>query len=128
MASLKHKRATKTLLFSGITFFERQKWQPVNMYDQEKFYRRYRARKREFARQLRLSPTPTERRLWTYLRARRLCGCKFYRQVAMGPYIADFRCRECRLIVEVDGEIHEKRKEYDRERDLYFYDRDYRVL
>jgi len=46
----------------------------------------------------------------------------------MGPYIVDFRCRERRLIVEIDGEIHAKQIEYDRERDLYFHDRQYSVL
>ncbi|MGO7205567.1 endonuclease domain-containing protein, partial [Rhizobium ruizarguesonis] len=40
------------------------------------------------------------------LRARRLNGYKFARQVPLGPFIVDFLCREQRLIVEVDGFQH----------------------
>ena len=95
---------------------------------EEKKLRLYRNQKRTYARQLRLSPTPTEQRLWIFLRDRRLLNCKFRRQVAMGPYIVDFVCRKRRLIVEIDGEIHAARCEYDAERDSYFADRRYRVL
>ena len=55
------------------------------------------------ARSLRGADTPAEARLWTNLRGRRLQKFKFVRQVPIGPYIADFLCRETRLIVEVDG-------------------------
>jgi very-short-patch-repair endonuclease len=34
------------------------------------------------------------------------CGPKFTRQLAIGPYIADFACRQARLIVELDGSQH----------------------
>jgi len=58
------------------------------------------------ARRLRRDDTPAEQRLWSALRDRRLGGYKFVRQEAIGPYIADFLCREPRLIVEVDGATH----------------------
>ena len=60
----------------------------------------------ERARELRRSETASERRLWGALRGRRLKGIKFVRQLAIGPYVADFACREHRLIVEVDGASH----------------------
>lgn len=47
-----------------------------------------------------------ETRLWSILRDRGLAGRKFVRQFQIGPYIADFVCREAGLIVEVDGGQH----------------------
>jgi very-short-patch-repair endonuclease len=72
--------------------------------------------KKEFARKLRNNPTPSEEKLWAYLRARKL-GYKFNRQAIIFGYIADFWCPEKNLVVEVDGKSHENRGEYDSERD-----------
>jgi very-short-patch-repair endonuclease len=58
------------------------------------------------ARALRADATSAEARLWKRLRNRGLNGFKFSRQVAIGPYFADFCCRERKLIVEVDGATH----------------------
>ncbi|WP_409527101.1 endonuclease domain-containing protein [Rhizobium sp. P32RR-XVIII] len=58
------------------------------------------------ARQLRQNETEEEYHLWSDLRARRLNGHKFARQVPLGPYIVDFLCREQRLVIEVDGFQH----------------------
>ena len=55
------------------------------------------------ARRLRREATDAENRLWYHLRNRRLCGYKFKRQETIGPFIVDFACVECRLIVEADG-------------------------
>ncbi len=55
------------------------------------------------SRSLRRNQTDAEARLWHHLRDRRLSGCKFRRQVPVGPYFADFACTEKRLIVELDG-------------------------
>ena len=62
--------------------------------------------KTQLARQLRQSETTAEKRLWQQLRDRRLNGHKFVRQATVGPYIADFLCRERKLIVEIDGATH----------------------
>jgi very-short-patch-repair endonuclease len=56
--------------------------------------------------QLRRNLTPAEARLWTYLSKSQLDGKKFRRQHAIGPFIADFYCPECRVIVELDGAGH----------------------
>jgi hypothetical protein len=61
---------------------------------------------REFARSLRNRPTEAEKRLWHFLRAEKLCGHKFRRQAAIGPYIVDFIRFEMKLIVELDGPQH----------------------
>jgi very-short-patch-repair endonuclease len=67
------------------------------------------------AKELRNRMTETEARLWDALRNRRLNGIKFRRQHPIGNFIADFYCHEARLIIEVDGEIHndESMKGYD---------------
>ena len=55
---------------------------------------------------------------------------KFRRQHSISGYILDFYCKEKRLIIEIDGEIHKKRenKEYDDVRDKYFTELNYKVL
>jgi very-short-patch-repair endonuclease len=58
------------------------------------------------ARQLRVSMTDAEKRLWSALRARRLSRYKFRRQHPLGPYILDFACIEHRLAIEADGGQH----------------------
>jgi very-short-patch-repair endonuclease len=58
------------------------------------------------ARGLRRRSTDAERKLWNRLRARAIDGFKFVRQEPIGPYVVDFACRECRVVVEVDGGQH----------------------
>ena len=58
------------------------------------------------AKELRKRDTVAEHKLWEALRGRRLNGAKFVRQLPVGPYFADFACREKKLIVEVDGATH----------------------
>ena len=58
------------------------------------------------SRQLRKNASMAENRLWYVLRNRGLAGHKFVRQLAIGPYIADFACREIGLIIELDGGQH----------------------
>ena len=72
--------------------------------------------------------TSAERRLWRHLRARRLAGCSFQRQEPIGPYIVDFACLKRRLVVEVDGNSHESRVEYDWLRTQYLKRLGYRVV
>ena len=74
---------------------------------------------REFARHLRRrNATEPERRLWQILRAHRLGGLKFRRQVPIDGYILDFVCLRARLIVEADGSQHAD--DADRARDAHF--------
>ncbi|MBN8595529.1 MAG: endonuclease domain-containing protein [Anaerolineae bacterium] len=79
---------------------------------------------------MRHQPTPAEDHLWQYLRGRRLNGAKFRRQHAIGPFIVDFVCIEERLIVEVDGLIHEQPDQQDRDgnRQAHLEGLGYRVL
>jgi very-short-patch-repair endonuclease len=86
-------------------------------------------RSRRNARGLRADGTAAEIMLWRDLRGSRL-GVKFRRQVAIGPYIADFACFDARLIVELDGRPHERPEQeaHDRKRDAWLNAQGYRVL
>ena len=59
------------------------------------------------ARRLRQTQTTPEARLWALVRNRQLDGYKFRRQLPIDRYIADFACVEARLVVELDGEVHD---------------------
>ncbi len=69
-----------------------------------------------------------EARLWYHLRAKRLNGIKFSRQVVLGPYIVDFSARMNGLIVELDGDSHGEAARYDARRTQYLNDKGYRVI
>ncbi|ACL62178.1 endonuclease domain-containing protein [Methylobacterium nodulans] len=84
------------------------------------------------ARSLRQSQTEAEARLWSRLcgsrqRDRRLGGFKFVRQCPVGPYVADFACREERLIIGADGSRHAD-SAHDQTRDARLSALGYRVL
>ncbi|MGV7122516.1 endonuclease domain-containing protein [Sphingopyxis sp. 550A] len=81
--------------------------------------RRFRPRETLKAQRLRRETTPAERILWRAISRRQLEGWKFSRQMPIGPYVADFLCREARLVVELDGISHDARQEEDRRRDGY---------
>jgi very-short-patch-repair endonuclease len=68
------------------------------------------------ARSLRRRLTPPEARLWVALRKNRL-NMHFRRQHPIGPHILDFYCDAAKLAVEVDGQGHIDRADYDERRD-----------
>jgi 5-methyltetrahydrofolate--homocysteine methyltransferase len=78
---------------------------------------------RDLAKEMRKEPTPAETLLWEHLRRKNLQGYKFYRSYPIGRYIADFCCPERKLIVELDGGIHETERNiaYDMIRDKTLY-------
>ncbi|RWM28251.1 MAG: endonuclease domain-containing protein [Mesorhizobium sp.] len=79
------------------------------------------------ARELRSGDNQAEGTLWNELKAKRLGGYKFVRQMPIGPYFADFACRSQRLIVELDGSQHAG-SSYDRRRDEFMRSQGYSVL
>ena len=81
-------------------------------------------------RDLRRNSTEAEKILWERLRNRKLQGLRFVRQCPVGPFVADFCCRDRRIIIEVDGEIHatEQNAASDQERDAYLRGQSYIVL
>ena len=74
--------------------------------------------------------TRSETLLWRYIKAHRIDGLGFRRQVPIGPYIVDFACHRARLIVELDGESHdfEARQRQDASRDDCLREMGYRIL
>jgi very-short-patch-repair endonuclease len=83
--------------------------------------------KTDIARSLRKAENNAEQALWADLKGRRLNGAKFTRQLPIGPYFADFACREERLVVELDGSQHSD-SEYDRRRDQFMIGDGWSVL
>ena len=73
-------------------------------------------KKIKLVRTLRHDAAPAEAILWRALRNRALAGYKFRRQHPIGPYIADFACVECQIVVEADGETHLPRRSADQRR------------
>jgi len=83
------------------------------------------------ARALRKEATSSEARLWQQLSNRRkLKSFKFCRQFPIGPYFADFACREEFLIIEVDGATHSTEGEiaHDRRRTSFLTEQGYRIV
>lgn len=82
------------------------------------------------ARELRQKQTPAEEVMWELVRNRHLAGLKFRRQHQIGPYIVDFFCNEKKLVVELDGDVHEseEQKKHDHKRDAYLHSLGFTVL
>jgi very-short-patch-repair endonuclease len=78
------------------------------------------------ARELRKNQTPSESLLWSNLRNRGLKGVKFFRQHPIVyednngkllSFYPDFYSNEKKLVIELDGKVHDFQKEYDKNRD-----------
>jgi very-short-patch-repair endonuclease len=67
----------------------------------------------EKAKELRKNMTETEKILWQYLRKDKINGLRFRRQHPIDIFIADFYCHKAKLVIEIDGYIHNHQKEYD---------------
>jgi len=92
---------------------------------------------KELARELRNNPTPAEKKLWEVIRKRQLNNCKFLRQhpiiygqkqTKINFFIPDFYCAKKKLVIEVDGSIHDYQKYYDEQRDLILNKKDLKVV
>jgi very-short-patch-repair endonuclease len=77
---------------------------------------------------MRRNSTDAERRLWSYLRGRRIGNFKFRRQQPIGPFIVEFCGVEKKVVVELDGSQHEDEQAYDARRSQLLKERGYRVL
>jgi very-short-patch-repair endonuclease len=101
-------------------------WTPGEGDDWRKDYSRAHAR----AKKLRADETPSEKKLWKILRTLKHEGAHFRRQCQVGHFVYDFACLSQRLLIELDGAVHDDaevrardlRKTADAER------RGYRVL
>ena len=80
------------------------------------------------ARRLRTRTTGAEDQLWALVRGRRFEGLKFRRQAPVAGKIVDFLCPELKLVVELDGGVHDLRTVEDAERDLLISEAGFLVL
>lgn len=71
---------------------------------------------KQLARELRNNSTLAEIMLWNEIKGRKLRGYQFMRQKPIDKYIVDFFCSKLKLIIEIDGESHIGKEEYDRKR------------
>jgi very-short-patch-repair endonuclease len=85
---------------------------------------------REKARSLRATLTKGEVLLWLELRELKSVGLHFRKQAPIGPYVVDFVCHSAKLIVEVDGDLHETEagKRHDANRDAYLKSLGYQII
>jgi len=77
---------------------------------------------------MRQHPTRAEAFLWECIRLKKLNGYKFRRQHIIGTYIVDFYCPKRKLVVEVDGPIHQKQQVYDQSREDNLIAMGYKIL
>jgi very-short-patch-repair endonuclease len=80
------------------------------------------------AQLMRREMTPAEAALWERLRGKRLRGLRFRAQHPVGPFILDFYCPSAKLVVEVDGPVHEDRGAEDAARTEQLNAFGYRVI
>jgi len=80
-------------------------------------------------KQLRNSATPAEWMLWNEVKEKKL-GYKFRRQYGIDRYIVDFCCKKRRVIIELDGAVHDSlsAKAYDEVRTEFFEALNFTVL
>lgn len=77
---------------------------------------KYNPKLKQRARELRNNSTLSEIKLWKLLRAGKMLGYTFNRQKPLDEYIVDFYCKKLNLIIEVDGDSHNDKIEYDEQR------------
>jgi very-short-patch-repair endonuclease len=91
---------------------------------------------KELTRHLRRTSTPAEQKFWQLVRMRKVNGEKFLRQYPIvctidgvdRRFIADFCCYERKLVVELDGPVHERQTDYDALRTEVINRLGYRVI
>jgi very-short-patch-repair endonuclease len=80
------------------------------------------------AKDMRKDMSEPETRMWLALRAERLEGVTFRRQKVIGAYIADFAANNPKLVIELDGDSHAGREQYDALRTQYLESKGYTVI
>lgn len=85
---------------------------------------------KEFASELRKNETEAERILWANLKEGQIDGFKFRRQHIIGNYIADFVCLKLKLVIEIDGSVHQlpEAKENDQFRTEWLESQGFKVI
>ena len=74
---------------------------------------------RERAKKLRKAGILCEVLMWQQFRNKNFKSYDFDRQKIIGNYIVDFFCLYCSVVIEIDGNSHDEKFEYDKARDKY---------
>ncbi|MFP4023037.1 MAG: endonuclease domain-containing protein [Thiohalospira sp.] len=74
----------------------------------------------ETAKVLRNHMTDSEKLLWEKLKDNQLNGIKFRRQHPISQFIVDFYCHQKKLVIELDGSIHQKNAQQERDKGRQF--------
>ena len=84
----------------------------------------------ELAREFRKNPTESEDAVWQMLRNRQIKNLNWRRQQVIFGYIADFYCAELKVVLEIDGSVHENEdvKAYDEFRTSVFESKGIKVF
>ncbi len=79
------------------------------------------AKEREKQRRLRNDMPAAEAVVWSRLRRKQVCGCKFRSQYNVGSYVLDFYCPALKLTVEINGDSHfvADANDYDQQRQAF---------
>ncbi len=82
------------------------------------------------AKELRHKQTPAEKILWDIVRTKKFLGLKFRRQHPIKFYVVDFCCVALKLVIEIDGSVHDDKDQayQDREREFNLTQWGYRVV
>ena len=85
---------------------------------------------KEYAIEHRSKPTVDEEKIWELVKTKKLEGYKFRRQHIIGNYIADLVCLDKRLIIEIDGLIHQlpENKEADEIRTQWLNEQGFKLI
>jgi very-short-patch-repair endonuclease len=82
----------------------------------------------KLSRDMRSNPTQCEEMVWNVLRNKNFFGLKFRRQYPVDRYIVDFYNHYYKLIIEIDGDSHNNKRKYDKNRNDYLVVSGYRVI
>lgn len=85
-------------------------------------------RLKPLSRQMRKEPTGAEAKLWQSIRREQIRGVKFRHQYVIERFITDFCSPQTRLIIELDGPIHQYTQEEDRIRQAFLESMGFEVL
>lgn len=85
----------------------------------KKSWQNYSHENKNYARKNRKTPTKCEGLVWHMILKNKNIGVKFTRQKMIWNYIVDFYCKELNLVIEIDGESHNFKSNYDLKRKIF---------
>jgi len=74
---------------------------------------------KDYSKDLRRAGNLSEVLLWQQIKNKQMQNYSFYRQKIVGNYIVDFYCPKLKLVIEIDGESHNEKSDYDEKREKY---------